>query len=142
MLRIVIMLFAALALSSCSGPCTLIGCSNVVRFQLGNAEQHFGLDEPVLVKACAGTQCAEETVTSNSIGSTASSSTGPAIMLSSGTLFFTFNAPVSGAVTVSLELRKNGAVVFGTTRDEVSFSTFQPNGPGCAPVCQQVTVSL
>lgn len=139
MLRVAIVLLAGLVVSGCGVACTLIGCNDSVSFQLGTAAQHFGLNEPVLVKACAGARCAEETVTLTADGS---SSTGPALRLGSGTLVFDFNSPVSGAVTVSLELKKNGNVVFTSSRDGVTFSNLQPNGPGCAPVCQQATLTL
>lgn len=140
MLRIVLVLALALLLTGCSGPCTLIGCSNQVTFQLGAAGQHFGVNEPVGVRACVGTQCAEETVTDTSGGT--SSSTGSALTLVQGTLTFRFVTPVAGAQTVTLELKKSGAVVFTGQRDDVTFVDFSPNGPGCAPACQQATVSL
>ena len=128
-------LSAGLVFTSCSGPCTLIGCLNELTFGLGPAAQHFGLNEAVQVKACVGTQCATETVTATAAGS--SSSSGTSLRLGSGTLAFNFGAAVSGSQTVSIELTKNGAVVFTDSRDGVAFISSQPNGPGCSPTCQQ-----
>lgn len=140
MMRSAIVLTAGLLLSGCTFPCTLIGCSNQVRFQLGAAGQHFGVNEPVLVRACVGAQCAEETVTSTSEGT--NSSTGTALTLFQGTLTFQFGTAVTGSQTVTLELKKNGNVVFSDQRDNIAFVSTSPNGPGCAPVCQQATVSF
>lgn len=122
-------------------PCTLIGCVNAARLQLGaNAAQHFTNAQPVQVKVCVGAQCATETITVEGTGSTTSS--GPALTLSSGTLTFELMSAVSGPQTVTLELTKNGTVVFNESRAGVTFTESSPNGPGCAPVCQSANVSF
>ena len=71
-----------------------------------------------------------------------SSSSGAALMLFQGTLTFQFTTAVTGSQTVTLEFKKNGKVVFSDQRANISFLSSSPNGPGCAPVCQQATVSL
>jgi hypothetical protein len=35
-----------------------------------------------------------------------------------------------------------GTVVLDQSRDGVTFSTFEPNGAGCQPICQTATVAL
>jgi hypothetical protein len=138
----VVMSAVVLASVGCfSAPCTLIGCIDTANLQLGaSAVQHFTNAQPVLTKVCVGAQCATETLTVESAG--ASSSTGPRLMLNSGTLTFQLMTTVSGPQTVTLELTKNGAVVFSESRDGVTFTETRPNGPLCAPVCQTATVTF
>lgn len=124
-----------------SAPCTLIGCVDAANLKLGaSAVQHFTNAQPVRVKVCVGAQCATETITVEGTGST--TSTGPALTLSTDTLTFQLASKVSGPQTVTLELTKNGTVVFSEARDGVTFTETSPNGPGCAPVCQSASVAF
>lgn len=134
-----VMLFVSLA--GC-GVCTAVGCFNSVTFQLGAAAQHFGADQPVEVRACVGTQCVTETVTKLADGSQTSTGAGAVFVGTDGSVHVQFGTSVTGAQTVSLKLTKMGTVVLDQSKDGVSFSTIQPNGPLCAPTCQTATVTL
>lgn len=135
------MVLAGLALSSCAAPCTLIGCVDTVTLQLVSADsQQFAVGEPVDVTACLGNQCVTATVTAE--GSGASSSTDGDLALNGNALMLRFDAPVTGEQTVTLELKKSGAVVFAQSRSGVVLTEASPNGPGCQPVCQFATVEF
>ncbi|MFZ5438757.1 MAG: hypothetical protein ACOZQL_02050 [Myxococcota bacterium] len=140
MTRLVMVVSLLVSLSAC-GVCTAVGCQNSLGFQLGAAAQQFGVDEPVEVRACVGTQCATETLTKRA--DNGQTSTGSALFLDpSGVLVFTFTGTVSGAQTVSLRLTRGGSVVLDQTKEAVPFSTLQPNGPVCPPTCHQANVTL
>jgi hypothetical protein len=137
MIRIAL-LASVVLLSACPGPCTLIGCTNAVTFQLGVAVQQFGVDEAVQVRACVGSECTTEVVTKPSEpGAFGSQSF---LVGTDGTLRFSFVGSI--ADTVSLELRKNGNVVVSESRSGVTFGKSNPNGPGCEPTCRTATVVL
>lgn len=141
MTRSVVVVVALLASLSGCGVCTLIGCTNSVRFQLGAAAQQFGIDEPVEVRACVGARCVTDTITRLADNGQMSAGTG-LLLDPDGSLLLSLSTDVTGPQTVSLRLTKAGSVVLDQTRDGVNFSTVQPNGPACAPTCHVATVSL
>lgn len=141
MMRWVMVVFAGVMLSSCVGPCTLIGCVDSVTFQLGTAVQQFGVNEAVTVKACIGTNCVNEVVTrtdsSGAFGSAAFT------VGTDGTLSCRFNtSPGPGPQTVTLQLTRNGNVVLDQTREGVPFTESHPNGPACSPTCRTASITL
>ena len=142
MTRLVVVVVSLFAVLSGCRVCTAIGCVNSVTFQLGAAAQHFRVDEPVEVSACVGTQCVTETVTVVSAGGSQTSTGGAVFFGTDGSLEVRFNTSVTGAQTVTLKLTKMGTVVLDQSRGGVTFSTFEPNGAGCQPICQTATVAL
>lgn len=147
-MRIAAVLVVSLSLSlasSCSiGPCTLIGCQNTVTIVLTpEMRSAFVVNEPVNAKSCIGTDC-QTAVLTNTGGGGSSSSTNPALTLgpNNGDIIQSFSTRLSGAQRVTLELTKNGADAGTADVSGVMFTDFSPNGPGCGPTCQGVSISL
>lgn len=143
MIRIVAAMVALATLSGCiSGACTAIGCVDQVTYQLdAAAASNFTVGQAVQAKACVGTSCVTETLTLE-MGNDAAASQSLTYLATTRTLEYRPGTIGVEPQTVTLELTRGGNVVARLTRDLVSFSRLQPNGPGCEPVCRQASVSF
>lgn len=142
-MRILVAVLASLSLTGClSGACTAIGCVDQVTYQLDSAAaSQLAVDQPVQVKACVGGQCVTETLTLTQ-GNDVAASQSLTYFPSTRTLEYRPASIGAEPQRVTLELTRNGTVVASLTKDPVSFSSFQPNGPLCAPTCRQASVSF
>ncbi len=121
------------------GCCTEIGCSSGVFIELGAAASHFTPGEPVQVRACLDTDCADEVLMVPVDGEVAE---GDRLTLVGTSLrYLPANGMPAGKHTVTLDLSRQGNVVLSETR-EVVVTPRSPNGLFCAPVCSSTGFTL
>jgi len=142
-MRILVAVLTMISMTGCiSGACTAIGCVDQVTYQLdAAAASNFTVGQPVQVKACVGTTCVTETLTLE-MGNDAAASQSLTYLSTTRTLEYRPGTVGVEPQTVTLELTRGGNVVARLSKDLVNFSRFQPNGPGCEPVCRQASVSF
>jgi hypothetical protein len=142
-MRILVAVLTAISMTGCiSGACTAIGCVDQVTYQLDSAAaSQFAVGQAVQVKACVGTSCVTETLTLT-MGNDVAASQSLTYLSTSRTLEYRPGPIGVEPQRVTLELSRGGNLVASLTKDPVNFSRFQPNGPGCEPVCRQASVSF
>lgn len=121
-----------------SGCCHEIGCIDGLAIELGSAADHFAPGAPVQATVCVDGNCVTDTLTRNAESGLLDG--GPLSHFEPNQLLF--RGIPGGSHSVTVELSREGAVVFGASREMVSTSTFMPNGPFCPPVCHNASITL
>jgi hypothetical protein len=132
-----VLVVVAQAIVGCGRGCTLLGCSDMVRYAIPDAVfaawDAEGLT-PVAVETCVGDLCQVTEVTLTANGTPRQT---PEFILDPGSLN-TGDAYIT-RLTVTAS---DGQILFTQSDVDVALEEWTPNGPGCEPTCATAVIGV